>query len=61
MAVTTPATLRFVRVPTEVSEELTTVGPSVVLFSTESVPVLKSPPVVTPRPIEDSRVFALLL
>ena len=59
--VETPDTFKEFSVPTEVSEEFTTVGPRVVLFNTESVPVLKSPPEVTPRPMDDSKVFEVLL
>ena len=56
--VDTPDTFNSVRVPKLVSEELTTVGPRVVLFNTESVPVLNSPPSVTPSPIEDSNAVS---
>ena len=56
-----PLTLKFCNKPTEVNDEFVTVGPRVVLFNTESVPVLNSPPSVTPIPIEDSKVLEVLL
>jgi hypothetical protein len=56
-----PLTSKLSKVPTEVRDELTTVVPRVVLFNTESEPVLNSPPTVTPRPMEDSNVFDVLL
>ena len=56
-----PVTSKSTNVPRVVNDELTTVGPRVVLFNTVFVPALNAPPSSTPRPIDDCNESDALL